>query len=54
MFLFKRKHVNFRDDLTAITSEEMKGCLCVWNIGALCSQTSLNLQAEMAVICQIG
>lgn len=32
----------------------MKGRLCVWNIGALCSQTSLNLQAELAVICQIG
>lgn len=32
----------------------MKGCLCVGNIGALCSQISLNLQAEMVVIGQIG
>lgn len=33
----------------------MKGCLqYVWNIGVLCSKTALNLQVEMAVICQIG
>lgn len=40
--LYFRKDANFRDDLAAITLEELKGFLCVWNSAALYAKTSLS------------
>lgn len=49
-----KKDANFRDDLSAITSEELKGFLCVWNTAALCPKVSLSPSVQIVLICQIG